>query len=384
MKINRIEVAGIIAAFMLAVLGGVFFVTQSVAHADTDPCSLPGMGTVLDCDDTDTQMEVPVDPCDITPCGGEDGDTLAEQINCEIYRELVKAGDPIPQGFDASGCDDDNGGGGDSPACSDGVDNDGDSLVDSADPGCADANDDDESNGGGGGGGGTTPACSDNNDNDGDGKIDRDDPGCSDPSDNDETDSTGGGGNNGGGNSGGQGGSSEGSVLGNASCDKYLTAFIKFGQNNDTEQVKRLQYVLKNFEGAGIEENGTYDQATLSAVHSFQTKYWDTILAPWNIKQSTGFVYLTTRKKVNEIYCKNLVAFPLSADENAVIEKTKVTPVKVISKATAPDPKPVEKAVKPKIEGASKATTSESEAGATRSGWGAVGDFFRRIFNRGR
>ncbi len=64
-------------------------------------------------------------------------------------------------------------------ACSDGVDNDGDGLTDLADPGCSDASDDDEYNA-------PLAQCNDGIDNDGDGKIDMDDPSCSDPSDDDE------------------------------------------------------------------------------------------------------------------------------------------------------------------------------------------------------
>jgi hypothetical protein len=64
-------------------------------------------------------------------------------------------------------------------ACNDGVDNDGDGLVDLADPGCSDTSDDDEYNE-------PLPQCSDGIDNDGDGKVDMNDPSCSGPSDDDE------------------------------------------------------------------------------------------------------------------------------------------------------------------------------------------------------
>lgn len=65
-------------------------------------------------------------------------------------------------------------------ACSDGVDNDSDGLIDLADPGCSDANDSDEADP-------VPPACSDGQDNDADGLIDLADPGCSAPDDEDET-----------------------------------------------------------------------------------------------------------------------------------------------------------------------------------------------------
>ena len=354
MKLTKLELAGVIASLALVFMAGVFAFSHFVYADDTpvDPCTdifsqIPGMG----CDDEgDNENQTPVDACEITPCG-DDEPTLAEQITCEVFRQLVAAGEPIPQGFDSSGCEDD---------------------------------------GGNSGGGGNNPAaCDDDTDNDGDGRVDMQDPGCADAGDTDETDpATGGGGGNGGGGSGGGGGGGGGggSVLGTTTpiaCDKYLTEFIKFGGNNNEEQVKRLQHVLKEYEGASIEESGMYDQATLTAVHAFQTKYWDTILAPWNIKSSTGFVYLTTRKKVNEIYCKNEVAFPLSQDENTIIESSKSVHVVGAGAATA-----VSAAAKPAVTTETKTettnTTTATEGATKRSGWGAIGNFFRRIFDRVR
>lgn len=229
--------------------------------------------------------------------------------------------------------------------CADGVDNDGDTKTDSADPGChTDFNPEnaasydptrtDEN----AAAPPAPPKCSDGIDNDGDGKVDGADPGCVGPSDDDETDTattntgggsgtsntnTGGGGGGGGPITGSFGvvdGTVGGAVLGEStttipiveSCDTYLTAFIKTGQLNDPEQVRRLQFVLRDFEGADIDVSGVYDDATLAAVHAFQTKYASEILTPWGIGESTGFVYLTTRKKVNEIYCNNTKQFPLT------------------------------------------------------------------------
>ncbi len=72
-------------------------------------------------------------------------------------------------------------------ACSDGIDNDGDTLVDMDDPGCDSPEDDNEFND-------LLPQCSDNLDNDFDGHIDEEDFGCYEetgnynPFDNDESD----------------------------------------------------------------------------------------------------------------------------------------------------------------------------------------------------
>ena len=99
------------------------------------------------------------------------------------------------------------------PQCSDGVDNDGDGLIDAADPGCHtdgnpnnpasyDPTDTSEVDARRGGETGGRPECSDNRDNDGDGLIDERDPGCHtdgnannpdsyDPDDDDERDDRG-------------------------------------------------------------------------------------------------------------------------------------------------------------------------------------------------
>lgn len=68
------------------------------------------------------------------------------------------------------------------PQCSNGVDDDGDGLTDSADPGCSGPLDQSEYNR-------PPPACSNGKDDDGDGKIDLRDPGCSGPQDDNEADS---------------------------------------------------------------------------------------------------------------------------------------------------------------------------------------------------
>ncbi len=64
------------------------------------------------------------------------------------------------------------------PACGDGVDNDGDGLVDTQDPGCSSPTDTSER--------AANLVCDDGADNDGDGAIDNADAGCSSPTDNDE------------------------------------------------------------------------------------------------------------------------------------------------------------------------------------------------------
>jgi len=134
-----------------------------------------------------------------------DGDGLVDEADPECHTD----GDPDnPDSYDPG--DDDEGPDGETPGCSDGLDNDGDGLVDAADPDChtdgdpnnPDSYDPDRDETGG--------QCADARDNDGDGAIDAADPDChtdGDPNNPDSYDPTrsegaGGSGGSGGGGSG--------------------------------------------------------------------------------------------------------------------------------------------------------------------------------------
>ncbi len=160
-----------------------------------------------------------------------------------------------------------------------------------------------------------TTQCNDGIDNDGDGNIDLGDAGCDDAADNDETNSSGGSSHHHGGSSSSNTG---GEVLGaqtSPECSEYLLAYIKAGADNDSVEVAKLQAFLNNFEANTLDINGSYDQATESAVRAFQLKYAADVLAPWGLNGSTGYVYYTTRKEVNTIFCKFEKEFPLSQEQ---------------------------------------------------------------------
>lgn len=120
-----------------------------------------------------------------------------------------------------------------------------------------------------------------------------------------------------------------GAVLGVSAenCNAYLTGYIRHMGQNDKEQVLRLQRFLRDLEGFDtVRETGIYDDASLAAVHSFQIKYAPKILTPWGATRSTGFVYYTTKKAINERYCKFTKEFSLTADQIAEIERIKTLP----------------------------------------------------------
>jgi len=98
----------------------------------------------------------------------------------------------------------------------------------------------------------------------------------------------------------------------------YLEDYLRLGDDNDPAEVTKLQSFLRDFEGfTNIELTGIFDQATFDAVSAFQAKYADDVLAPWGITSPTGFVYLTTQKKINEIHCGKTL--PLTESQIAEI-----------------------------------------------------------------
>lgn len=219
---------------------------------------------------------------------------------------------------------------------------------------------------------------------------------------------TGGSGNSGGGNTtptSGGGGGGNGPIVGSfggngvvlgatatnlpvVSCDMFLTAFIKPGAKNDEDQVKRLQKILMSSEGASTTESGIYDDATVAAVHAFQAKYAAEILSPWGLTKSTGFVYLTTRKKINDLYCNaSGQTFPLSAAELDIIAGIKQNPVvehvttPAVETATTPaQPAGAEIPAEDESSNAQPTTETKPSGGFTK----ALSDFFSRLFNRSR
>lgn len=103
-------------------------------------------------------------------------------------------------------------------------------------------------------------------------------------------------------------------------CGQYLTGFIKPEENNDPNEVTKLQAFLKDFEGfTTFEINGDYNLRSAGAVRIFQNRYKEDILEPWGLTEPTGYVYLTTRKKINELYCGGTEAFSLTGEEQTEI-----------------------------------------------------------------
>lgn len=197
----------------------------------------------------------------------------------------------------------------------------------------------------------TTTQCSDGIDNDGDQLVDMNDPGCDNAADNDETDTivippppapvpppapqttgSSGGGANGspflisfvptpsgsvgtvlGANTTASTTAPEGIVLGESTqCGEYLHEYIHIGHKNNPQEVKKLQIFLNEYMNAGLPVTGLYGSQTLAAVNAFQVKHFDNVLTPWvahglpTEKTPTGYVYKTTKRWINMIKCPDL------------------------------------------------------------------------------
>ena len=95
-------------------------------------------------------------------------------------------------------------------------------------------------------------------------------------------------------------------------CAPYLTSYLRYGGENNPEDVRRLQVFLNMHMGYTLETSGFFNTATEVAVRAFQSRYASDILNPWGLTRNSGHVYYTTQKKINEIQCNNEAMFPLS------------------------------------------------------------------------
>ena len=86
----------------------------------------------------------------------------------------------------------------------------------------------------------------------------------------------------------------------------YLSSFVKLGGKNNTEDVKKLQSFLNDFEGEKLVIDGIYKSTDFTAVKRFQKKYTREILTYWNINTPTGYVYITTTEMINKLVRENL------------------------------------------------------------------------------
>lgn len=114
---------------------------------------------------------------------------------------------------------------------------------------------------------------------------------------------------------------SQGEVLGietiatSSSCGRYLLEYMKKGSVTNPWEVKKLQLFL-NAQGIDTPITGVFDALTDASVRAYQTRESNDILKPWvtagfmEQAEATGYVYKTTRWKINNTVCSQSEQYP--------------------------------------------------------------------------
>jgi hypothetical protein len=102
----------------------------------------------------------------------------------------------------------------------------------------------------------------------------------------------------------------------------FLIDFMQIGVSNDSWEVTKLQMFLSIVMGLPTPVTGIFDSTTDANVKLFQERYRSEILDPWYERgivphnRPTGFVYKTTRWKINDIICPGFEPYPSFDGEN--------------------------------------------------------------------
>ena len=106
--------------------------------------------------------------------------------------------------------------------------------------------------------------------------------------------------------------------LDSIACDS-LSEYLRFGRDNNLVEMKKLQSFLRT-QGFDVAVSGFFDVTTFEAVKQFQEEYASDILAPWGVSVPTGYVFITTKHKINDLLCG--VNTPLTEGELGQIART--------------------------------------------------------------
>lgn len=97
-------------------------------------------------------------------------------------------------------------------------------------------------------------------------------------------------------------------------CGVLLTKYLRRG-DNDVE-VSKLEGFLNGHIGLNLNGDSNFDLTTELAVKVFQLMHWQDVLLPWvpfgfDAQTPSGWVYKTTKWKINNLVCPNSEAFPV-------------------------------------------------------------------------
>lgn len=119
---------------------------------------------------------------------------------------------------------------------------------------------------------------------------------------------------------GGGGSSNAGEVLG-ATTDTQFCPFLRDYQHinlkNDPSEVNKAKAFFNSYLGKALTLNGIFDKAMFDSVWEFQSMFKDDVLNTWTEKfpgvldnRPTGYLYQTTKWKINSIVCPGYETFP--------------------------------------------------------------------------
>ena len=103
-------------------------------------------------------------------------------------------------------------------------------------------------------------------------------------------------------------------------CTPHINSYIRYGADNNIEDVKKLETFLNEKQGEQLVVDGVYSEIDVAAVKRFQMKYASEVLQVWGINEPTGYVYRTTVMKINSFYCNAMITCPAFSEFNSVTE----------------------------------------------------------------
>lgn len=119
----------------------------------------------------------------------------------------------------------------------------------------------------------------------------------------------------------GGGGEVLGATTDNNFCP-FLLSYLHIDHQNDPSEVNKAKAFFNSYLGLNLPLDGTFDQGLFGAVVNFQNMFKPDILDTWaeqfDINDNpTGYIYQTTKWKINSIMCPGYEAFPdLMLDSN--------------------------------------------------------------------
>ncbi|HEY0964466.1 MAG TPA: peptidoglycan-binding protein, partial [Candidatus Paceibacterota bacterium] len=105
-------------------------------------------------------------------------------------------------------------------------------------------------------------------------------------------------------------------------CSPHIKTYIRYGAENDVEDVRKLEIFLNEKQGESLVVDGVYGSEDIAAVKRFQQKYASEVLGVWGLSEPTGYVYRTTLMKINSFYCSASITCPAFTEYNSLTENS--------------------------------------------------------------